>query len=158
MSRVQPRILLEARRWLGTPYRHQGSTCGVGCDCLGLVRGVWRAVYGEEAEHPGAYAPDWAEASGKDALLEAAARHCIEKPTSEMTPGDLLVFRWRPDMPAKHCGILSGPDHFIHAWQGHEVTESPLVPQWRRKVAGVFAFPDPKPRTAFDPRTPAGAG
>ena len=29
-------------RWIGTPYRHQASLKGVGCDCLGLVRGVWR--------------------------------------------------------------------------------------------------------------------
>ncbi len=28
--------------WLGTPYRHQGRRKGVGCDCLGLVLGVWR--------------------------------------------------------------------------------------------------------------------
>ena len=135
-------VLAAARRWLGTPYRHQGSTRGVGCDCLGLARGVWREVYGRETEQPGPYAPDWAEATGEDALLAAARRHCVEKPPADMAPGDLLVFRWRPYMPAKHCGVLSAPDRFIHAYQGHEVTESPLVPAWRRKVAGVFAFPN----------------
>ena len=36
-------IVAEARAWIGTPYRHQASLKGVGCDCLGLVRGVWRA-------------------------------------------------------------------------------------------------------------------
>src|SRR3569833_631271 len=35
-------IVTEARSWIGTRYRHQGSMKGVGCDCLGLVRGVWR--------------------------------------------------------------------------------------------------------------------
>jgi NlpC/P60 family putative phage cell wall peptidase len=39
-------ILEEARSWIGTPYQHQASLKGVGCDCIGLVRGVWRAVYG----------------------------------------------------------------------------------------------------------------
>ena len=39
-------ILSEARDWLGTPYRHQASLKGAGCDCLGLVRGVWRALEG----------------------------------------------------------------------------------------------------------------
>ena len=38
------RVLAEARSWLGTPYRHQGGRKGVGCDCLGLVRGVWKGV------------------------------------------------------------------------------------------------------------------
>lgn len=37
-------IVAETRDWIGTPYRHQASLKGVGCDCLGLVRGVWRAV------------------------------------------------------------------------------------------------------------------
>ena len=43
-------IVARARAWIGTPYRHQASRKGVGCDCLGLVRGVWRAVCGAEPE------------------------------------------------------------------------------------------------------------
>ena len=35
-----------AYSWIGTPYRHQASRKGVGCDCLGLVLGVWRELYG----------------------------------------------------------------------------------------------------------------
>ena len=56
---MRERVLDEARRWIGTPYRHQGTRLGVGCDCLGLVRGVWRALYGAEPETPGPYSPDW---------------------------------------------------------------------------------------------------
>jgi len=138
---VQTKIIAETMRWVGTPYRHQGSRRGVGCDCLGLVRGVWRAIYGHEPEHPGPYAPDWAEASGEDALIAAARRHCIEKAKEDMTPGDLLLFRWRAEMPAKHAGILVSPDRFAHAYEGHAVLVSALVPQWRRRIAGVFVFP-----------------
>src|SRR5690242_12458263 len=47
---TRTRIIAEARAFIGTPYRHQASLKGVGCDCLGLVRGVWRAVYGDEPE------------------------------------------------------------------------------------------------------------
>ena len=35
-------IVAEARAWIGTPYRHQASLKGIGCDCLGLLRGIWR--------------------------------------------------------------------------------------------------------------------
>ena len=69
-------IVAETRGWIGTPYRHQASLKGIGCDCLGLVRGVWRAVIGEEPERAPAYAPDWAEASGRESLADAAARRC----------------------------------------------------------------------------------
>src|SRR4051812_1881115 len=68
-------IVAEARAWIGTRYRHQASLKGVGCDCLGLVRGVWRACIGEEPERPPPYAPDWAEAKGEDTLADAAFRH-----------------------------------------------------------------------------------
>jgi NlpC/P60 family putative phage cell wall peptidase len=135
------RVVHEALTWIGTPYRHQGARKGVGCDCLGLVRGVWQAVYGEEPEAPGPYAADWAEASGEDRLLAAAHRHCLAGMKEEIAPGDLLLFRWRPNVPAKHAGILVAPDRFIHAYQGHSVLVSALVPHWRRRIAGVFAFP-----------------
>lgn len=135
-------VVAEAMSWVGTPYRHQGARKGVGCDCLGLVRGVWQALYGSASEDPGAYAPDWAEAGGGDPLLAAARRHLVEKQGAEIAPGDVLLFRWRPHLPAKHCGIACADNRFIHAYQGHAVLASPLVPQWRRRIASIFAFPE----------------
>lgn len=135
------RVVIEAMSWIGTPYRHQGSRKGVGCDCLGLVRGVWRAFYGEEPERPEPYAPDWAEAGGADRLLDAARRYLIEMDDREPQAGCVILFRWRPHLPAKHAGIAIEPGRFIHAYESHGVTVSPLVPQWRRRIAGVFAFP-----------------
>jgi NlpC/P60 family putative phage cell wall peptidase len=134
-------VIEAALAWLGTPYRHQGSRRGVGCDCLGLVRGVWRELYDTEPEDPGPYAADWAETGGGDRLIEAARRHCHEKPLADPSAGDLVLFRWRPNVPAKHAGIMVAPDRFIHAYQGQAVLVSALVPHWRRRIAGVFAFP-----------------
>jgi NlpC/P60 family putative phage cell wall peptidase len=137
------RVVVSARGWIGTPYRHQGSLKGVGCDCLGLVRGVWRELYGAEPEMPPAYQPDWAERGTEDALMAAATRHFGPAvPREAMASGDLLLFRWRPGMPAKHAGILSKADRFIHAYEQAAVIESALVPSWRRRIAGVFRFPD----------------
>ncbi|WP_157015089.1 NlpC/P60 family protein [Mesorhizobium xinjiangense] len=149
MSRIEQdeeataaRIVAEALTWLGTPYRHQGTTRGVGCDCLGLVRGVWRGVYGREPELPGPYSADWAEMNGGDPLLAAAQRHCRRADEGDLSPGRLVVFRWRRGMAAKHAGILITRERFIHAYEGHAVLISPLVPQWHRRIAGLFRFPD----------------
>lgn len=138
---VSQAVLAEAATWIGTPYRHQGSRKGIGCDCLGLVRGIWRALYGAEPGDPGAYTPDWAETGASDRLLEAARRHCIERPVALAEPGNLLVFRWRQHHAAKHLGILVSGEAFLHAYEGHAVTVSPLIRQWRRRIAGVFSFP-----------------
>jgi NlpC/P60 family putative phage cell wall peptidase len=137
------RAVEAARGWIGTPYRHQASRKGVGCDCLGLVRGVWRELYGSEPEAPGPYQPDWAERDDGDRLLAAAVRHFGPAvPPGEMVAGDVLLFRWRADCAAKHLGILSAPGHFIHAYEQAAVIESALVPAWRRRVCGVFRFPE----------------
>jgi len=64
MSLLRSAIVDEARKWIGTPYRHQASVVEVGADCLGVVRGVWRGLMGTEPEKPPAYTPDWAETRG----------------------------------------------------------------------------------------------
>ncbi|TBW40981.1 peptidase P60 [Siculibacillus lacustris] len=135
------RIVAAARRWIGTPYVHQASLEGVGCDCLGLVRGLWREFYGAEPEAVEAYGPDWAEASRAERLIDAGRRHLVAVPLAAILPGDVLLFRWRPDLPAKHAGILGAPDRFVHAYDGAAVVESPLGPWWRRRLAAAFAFP-----------------
>lgn len=133
-------IVTEARRWIGTPYHHQASLIGVGADCLGLVRGVWRSLHGRDAEPPPAYSRDWAEAAGEETLLAAAGRHLERRDDARMQPGDILIFRFRADVPAKHTGILATPTSFVHAMEGAAACEVPLSPWWRRRIAGVFAF------------------
>lgn len=133
-------IVAAARMWLGTPYLHQASLCGVGCDCLGLVRGVWRAVIGPEPEAPPPYTPDWAEAGGGEPLAAACARHLTPLAPATARAGDVVLFRWRAGLPAKHAGILTSDLTMIHAHDGARVAESPLGP-WRRRIAFAFRFP-----------------
>ncbi|MEA2905564.1 MAG: hypothetical protein QOI12_2951 [Alphaproteobacteria bacterium] len=134
-------IVTEARSWIGTPYRHQASLKGVGCDCLGLVRGVWRALIGVEPERMPAYAPDWAEAGRHDALAEAGRRHFVEILPAHLQPGDVLLFRWRAGLAAKHAAIATAPGLMVHAHDGAAVAEVALAPWWRRRLAFAFRFP-----------------
>ncbi len=145
MSDHSDKVLAIANSWIGTPYRHQASLKGVGCDCLGLVRGIWRELYGEEPEQPGPYANDWAERSGEDRLAEAALRH-FGAPIAfaHSRPGDVILFRWREGCAAKHAGILAQNGYFIHAYEQAAVIQSALVPAWARRVAFTFRFPGEK--------------
>ncbi|MEL7048004.1 MAG: peptidase P60, partial [Pseudomonadota bacterium] len=101
-------VVRVARTWIGTPYHHQASCRLIGTDCLGLVRGVWRELYGADGEAPPAYANDWAEATGRETLLNAAHRHLIRQQGQEISGGDVVVFRYRRGMVAKHVGIATG--------------------------------------------------
>lgn len=142
MSLARSEIVAEARRWIGTPYRHQASLLDVGTDCLGLVRGVWRTLVGPEPEKPPPYTPDWAETRGSEDLLNAARRWLVEIPVGAAHEGDVLLFRMGLGAPAKHAAIMSDPSTIIHAYWGRSVCETRLVPWWRRRIAGAFSFPE----------------
>ena len=133
-----------ARRWIGTPYQHQCSVRGAGTDCLGLIRGIWRELYGNEPMAVPPYTPDWAEDMGQETLLEAARACLIEMPMSQSAPGDVLLFRMQPGACVKHIAIKSAADRMIHAYWGRSVTETFLVPYWQRRCVFVFSFPDKK--------------
>lgn len=141
-------ILAEARAWIGTPYCHQASCRAAGADCLGLLRGLWRALYGREPEIPPPYTPHWAETGGLEDLLAAARRHLIEIDPACASSGDVLVFRMREAGPAKHVGILATPwlepGRMIHAYSGRAVCETHLTQPWLRRIAGAFRFPAPQ--------------
>lgn len=133
-------VVASARGWLGTPYHHQASLKGKGCDCLGLLRGVWREVMGDEPEPLPPYSPDWDEAQGREDMLRVCNTYLV--PAAEVGAGTVLVFRMRPGMVAKHCGIASGEGTLIHSHTGHGVHEVALTDWWLRRVAGRFNFPE----------------
>ena len=144
MSAHHDEIVAAARRWIGTPYHHQAATRGAGCDCLGLVRGLWRELIGPEPMRVPAYTPDWSEPDREEILWTAAREVLQEKPLSDAAAGDVVLFRMRSRGVAKHLGILSqlgSAPCFIHAYLGHGVVESPLSAPWRSRIVGCFAFP-----------------
>ena len=139
------RIVRAARGWIGTPYRHQAACRGAGCDCLGLVRGIWREVRGAEPERPPAYSMDWSEPARQEALWQAAARYLVVKDLAQEAAGDVILFRMREGSVAKHLGVvaeLGARASFIHAYSGHGVVETALSAPWRRRIVARFAFPE----------------
>jgi len=135
-------IIRTAKSWIGTPYKHQASVKGVGTDCLGLIRGVWRAHYGDEPMKIPPYTMDWGERSRGETLLRAARQALTPVALKDARPGDVMLFRMQPTGPCKHAAIMSSGTNFIHAYSGQAVTESFLVPYWQRRWAYSFAFPD----------------
>ncbi len=140
------KIVACARRWIGTPYRHQASRLGVGTDCLGLIRGVYRDLYATEPEAPPPYSADWAEVPDLEGGLDetmanAARRHLIELECTAAKPGDVLLFRMTPGAVAKHAAIQSCDRRMIHACSGRAVAEVHMGAWWPRHLAYAFRFP-----------------
>lgn len=88
-------VVATARCWLGTPYHDQASLRGVRCDCLGLARGVWREVVGDEPSP----IPPYSRIGAKLLRDCDGARHMMREVTpSEAGPGARTV----SNGPARH--------------------------------------------------------
>jgi gamma-D-glutamyl-L-lysine dipeptidyl-peptidase len=86
-------IILEAKKFLGTPYLWGGIT-PAGFDCSGLVR----AVFGQF----GVYLP-------RDTKVQIKTGRLVDR--SDIQPGDLLFFD-------RHVAIAMRHDRFIHCSRG----------------------------------------
>jgi len=132
-------IVAAARGWVGTPYRHRAAVRGAGCDCLGLIVGVWREVTGTEPPALPNYRADWRDGSHADQLWALAERWLV--PAPEFAVGRVLLFRMGASARPRHCGIVVADNRFVHAQERLGVVEGALSEGWRKRVAGVFAFP-----------------
>lgn len=141
MTITRADIVERARRWIGTPYHHQAARRGVGCDCVGLIRGLHADLYGTPLLPAAAYRADWAEVSPRERLMEALSLHLRQCETREPLPGDVLVFRWRTHLPAKHAAVMSASNLMIHVLEGGAVCEVVFAAAWRMRLAACYAFP-----------------
>jgi len=145
---TRAQIVQNVREWIGTPYHHQETVKGVGCDCLGLIRGVWRDLYVNEPEVPIRYSQNWMESRNKEIMYDLACKHMVLKEDIEArAPGDILLFRMNRDGVAKHTGILTKRDTdmevecMVHSQEGINCTEVDLNEWWQKRITAVFEYP-----------------
>jgi cell wall-associated NlpC family hydrolase len=133
----------EARKMLGTRFKHQGRSPRAGLDCIGLVACIARAL--------GAQPDDFLEygrTPKPTVLLDRASRGMMPIEAEEARGGDVLLFwlRKRRDVPIpQHFGVMTDAGTIIHA-QRHSksnrgsgrVVEQPLDDYWRRRICGAY--------------------
>lgn len=141
-------IVAEARAWLDTRWRHQAGTKGVGCDCVGLLRGV--------GINTGIVPADWQSIPGVSQFLgygrtpfkgtlERGCEMFLTRITEqEAGPGDVVVMKFGGE--GHHMAILAdyylGGLSLIHAYaSARKVTESRLDDQLRARISGWYRFP-----------------
>jgi NlpC/P60 family putative phage cell wall peptidase len=125
-----------SRGWCGTPYIRQASLKGVGADCVGLVRGVWREAVGEEPWARRAYDP--ATLRDIEALERLLAWH-FHLAEEAFRPSQLLVFE---GAATRHLGIATSHDRFVHAHWRTGTVEAVLTPWWRTRIISRHLFPN----------------
>jgi len=132
-------IVEEARRWIGTPFVHQGRVRGLAVDCIGLVIETGRAcgvtaAMGDPAWDFREYGP----MPNAGRLLSVTESLLSRVPVPEAAPGDVLLFRLAGD--PQHFGIFAG-ETVIHAYQRFGCVEHRLADVWRARIMRAYRFP-----------------
>ena len=94
------RIVAEARRWLGTPFRHQGRGA-VGLDCAGLLYVVYNAVLRDGLKDFYMY-----PSAPKTGFVFRSIRHYANRITLDAAQaGDVVLLNFAGS--STHFGILT---------------------------------------------------
>ena len=134
-------IVSSARSWLGTPWRHQASVRGLGCDCAGLIRGVGNELGLMDCREG---APGTEEFAGYGRqpeprrMLRALDRFMVRR-RGEPHPGDVLLMRF--DRDPQHLAILTDEGTIVHALSTiGRVVEHRLSSDWRARVVAIWSY------------------
>jgi cell wall-associated NlpC family hydrolase len=132
-------VIVLARSYLGTRWRHQGRTRAFGVDCVGLLIVVSKQLGISTFDTTNYTAiPD-------GVMLK---QRCDELLTPIIDrfplPGDVLLM-WIDGKTPQHLGIVGGEPGaltLIHAYAvERKVVEHPLTEEWLERVCAVYAFP-----------------
>lgn len=134
MTVTREQFVAEARTWLDTPFQHQGRIKGVACDCVGLVICTARALGLSEFEMTDyGRRPDGRLRPMLDLHMDAI-------PPAEAQAADVLLFAWNAS--PIHVGILTDPEHLIHAFvPNRKVIETLIDSRMRALIVGAFRVP-----------------
>ena len=134
-------IIDEARRWMGTPFHHQASLRGVGCDCIGLIVGVVSALGLPEADDIKADPRfrGYGRLPDGESLRQGCADHADEIAPGDADVGDVLLFTFVKE--PMHVAFVSArdPQYVIHAYQPvGRVVENIVDAKWQRRIVAAY--------------------
>lgn len=122
------KIVKEAMKWMGTPYKYASSEIGEGTDCSGMVMATYLEVTGIKLPRNSA----------------KQAEFCENIPAEKVKIGDLCFFATGKD-PNKisHVGIMIDEETFIHASTSKGVVTSKITtPYYIRTFIQFGRVPD----------------
>jgi NlpC/P60 family putative phage cell wall peptidase len=132
----------EARSWLGTPFHHQASVKGVGCDCIGLIKGVGVTLnlvdYDPASSEARAFA-NYSMLPDSRRMREGLATWLVQIPVADATLADIYFMAWGRE--PQHVAITTDKG-IIHSYSTvGKVVEHGLDDQWKRRIVAAYRYP-----------------
>lgn len=123
--------VIEAQRWIGTPFRMNAAIRGVGVDCGRFLVEVYRTVGVEVGEELPLLSRQWHLHTQDNTYIEIIQRHCT--PVPEPIPGGIAMFRLsrHSNRPYSHSALVVSWPRVIHVhWSSGvewaDATKAPL--------------------------------
>ena len=136
-------IVDEARTWDGTPFLHQAALKGVGCDCVGLIRGIAvelglafdRAAWKAFANYPRLPNPK--------RMADGLAAFMVSIEPADLSHGDVVFLEWREELPM-HLGVYAtdrGRATLVHALaEAGKVCEHGFNHPWPDRLSSCWRY------------------
>lgn len=129
-------IVDEARRYLETPFLHQGRVPGACLDCAGVVVCAAQSL-GLSGEYIDI--TDYPRDPATQKMVDILDRHLDKIPFEKALPGDVLLLAWAQN--PQHLAIFTGIGTIIHAHEdARRVVETRLTKELIRCIRGTYRF------------------
>lgn len=116
VEEIRAAIIVEARSWVGTPYRHAACIKGLGTDCAMLLCGVYKAVgLVPDDFDPRPYSPEWYLHQHEELYLLGLEKY--GRRVARALPGDIQTYRF--GRAVGHAAIVIDDNLMIHAHMAH---------------------------------------
>lgn len=117
-AEARQRVVMEACRWLRTPYHHKARVLGAGIDCSMLLAEVYEAARLIQHVEPD-YPPDWHLHRSEELYVQWLERCGGVEIAGPPQPGDVAV--WRIGRTYSHGAIVINWPTIIQAYIGRGV-------------------------------------
>lgn len=131
---TREQFIEELRKWIGTPFHHQGRWKGLGVDCAGLIvmplaeLGITEILKADNRTYQ--------RKAGHKMLLERLTMVADQIPREDIRLGDIMLFTIYKY--PQHVAIKSYGDDIIHVTEDYGVIEEAIDDMWEKRFAGAF--------------------
>lgn len=145
MTPSRESVVIEARTWIGTPYRKMGQVKGAGVDCGTLLLCIYRTMGLLNDEMLEVYGHDWWLHVKEEFYLRHVMRHALQIAervfyrADQVEPGNLVLCHAAGSKVYNHGGIVTKWPFAIHAlYAGVNEVDVTRHPMWAYKILSIF--------------------
>lgn len=126
---------IAARQWIGAPFHPQAQSV-YGCDCFGLVLGVYEMVEQVSIELPSYRISKNYIKNNTSIFLDTLDNIALQH--YQLESGNIVLFQLNETL--MHCGIIVNSTTFIHAQEKTGVVATRFTEKWQRRLGRIYQF------------------